>query len=221
LILQILFSRSKIYELDKWVLDCQDCKVNIIVPEEPTESRHRALLEAAVGVFSRFGYRKTSMDDIARAADVSRQCLYLSFSNKEELFRRAVEFALSSQLSAAVAVLSRSGTSVEQRLIAACEAWVGRFAGSQGADAADLMCAGNTLAGEVLSGYGARFEAALADALAASSLAKRCLHAGVCQKELSRVLHATVRGLKQTSKSREEFLTGISTAVRMLCAPPR
>jgi AcrR family transcriptional regulator len=61
---------------------------------EPTEQKQRALLDAAIGVFARFGYRKTSMDDIARAAGVSRQGLYLLFSNKEELFRRSVEYSL-------------------------------------------------------------------------------------------------------------------------------
>ena len=41
------------------------------------DSRREALLEAAVGVFARYGFRKTSMDEVARAAGVSRQGLYL------------------------------------------------------------------------------------------------------------------------------------------------
>ena len=67
-----------------------------------TESRREALLEAAVGVFARYGFRKTSMDEVARAAGVSRQGLYLQFADKEELFRKAVEFRLNHQLSAAI-----------------------------------------------------------------------------------------------------------------------
>jgi AcrR family transcriptional regulator len=46
-------------------------------------------LAAAATVFLRFGYRKTAMEDIARAAGMSRQGLYLHYATKEELFRAA------------------------------------------------------------------------------------------------------------------------------------
>src|SRR5260221_2127230 len=113
---------------------------------EPTDGRLAAVLDAAVGVFARYGYRKASMDEVARAAGVSRQGLYLQFANKEELFRKAVEHSLNSQLNAAVAALSRREDSLELRLIAACDAWSGRFIGSLGSDTADLMWASPSLA---------------------------------------------------------------------------
>ena len=59
------------------------------------------LLEAALSVFLRYGFRKTSMDEVARAAHISRQGLYLHFSSKEELFRATVKHLLSSGLEAA------------------------------------------------------------------------------------------------------------------------
>jgi TetR/AcrR family transcriptional regulator of autoinduction and epiphytic fitness len=184
---------------------------------EPAEVRQRALLDAAVGVFARFGFRKTSMDDIARAAGVSRQGLYLLFSNKEELFRRAVDHTLSCQLSAAVAVLSQHALALEERLVAACDEWSGRFVGSLGADAADLMCASTSLAGETLASYEGRFERALATAIEASPLARRCQRAGICHTELARALHATSRGMKQLCKTRPDFVKGMTVAARMLC----
>ncbi|MEJ1972949.1 MAG: helix-turn-helix domain-containing protein [Lacunisphaera sp.] len=64
------------------------------VPAPAAEPRRTALLEAALGVFARFGYRKTSMDEVARAAQISRQGLYLHFANKEELFRATVQQAV-------------------------------------------------------------------------------------------------------------------------------
>jgi TetR/AcrR family transcriptional regulator of autoinduction and epiphytic fitness len=122
-------------------------------PVEPAAGRQLAVLDAAVGVFARYGYRKTSMEEVARAAGVSRQGLYLQFANKEELFRKALEHSLSSQLHEAVLALSRRHDGLEQRLIAACDAWSGRFVGSLGADAADLMCASTSLAGATLTHY--------------------------------------------------------------------
>ena len=159
-------------------------------PAPAAASRLTALLDAAIGVFARFGYRKTSMDDVARAAGVSRQGLYLSFANKEELFRRALDHSLRSQLTAAITALSRSDLGLEGRVIAACEAWSGRFIGALGADAADLMCASTALAGEALAEYEWQFEQALAAAIAASPMARRCAAANLEIPDLTRALHA-------------------------------
>jgi AcrR family transcriptional regulator len=195
--------------------------VNIIsTPELDTaDSRQTALLDAAVGVFARYGFRKTSMEEVARAAGVSRQGLYLQFANKEELFRKALEHSLSSQLNAAVAALSVRPDSLEFRIIAACDAWSGRFVGSLGADAADLMCASTALAGSTLTHYESQFEAALTRAIADSPLQGFCATAGMAPGDLARTLHATARGLKQRSASREEFVKGMTVAARMFCAP--
>jgi AcrR family transcriptional regulator len=195
--------------------------VNIIqTPDaEPADARQAAVLDAAVGVFARYGYRKASMDEVARAAGVSRQGLYLQFANKEELFRKAVEHSLDSQLNAAVAALSRRQDSLELRLVAACDAWSGRFVGSFGSDAADLMCASTSLAGATLTHYEAQFELAVTRAIADSPLSAFCTTAGLCPADLARTLHATARGLKQRSTSREEFVKGMTVAARMFCTP--
>ena len=48
-------------------------------------ARRAAILETAMRVFLRYGFKKTSMDDLARAAGLSRQGLYLHYRTKEEL----------------------------------------------------------------------------------------------------------------------------------------
>ena len=194
--------------------------MNITLPR-PTdqESRLSAVLDAAVGVFARYGYRKTSMDDVARAAGVSRQGLYLSFANKEELFRRALEHSLSDQLACAIAALSRAQDDLETRIISACKEWSGRFVGSLGADAADLMCASTSLAGATLADYEWQFEEALAGAIAGTPVADRCAAAGLNIADFARALHATARGLKQACKTQEDFLKTMTAAVRMACLP--
>ena len=57
---------------------------------EAAKARHAAIVAAAAGVFLRYGFKKTSMDDLARAAGLSRQGLYLHFPTKETLFKEAV-----------------------------------------------------------------------------------------------------------------------------------
>ena len=187
-------------------------------PVEPIDARQLAVLEAAVAVFARFGFRKASMDEVARAAGVSRQGLYLQFANKEELFRKTLEHSLNNQLNAAVAALARQD-GLEVRIIAACDAWSGRFVGSLGSDAADLMCASTSLAGTTLTHYEAEFELALARAIADSPLNGFCTTAGLSPADLARTLHATARGLKQSSATREEFMKGMTVAARMFCTP--
>ena len=48
-------------------------RVNITPTSEAerADSRELAVLDAAVGVFARYGYRKASMDEVARAAGIS------------------------------------------------------------------------------------------------------------------------------------------------------
>ncbi|WP_328375615.1 helix-turn-helix domain-containing protein [Micromonospora zamorensis] len=51
------------------------------------EARRHRVLKAARVTFARYGYRRTSMEAIAQAADMSRPALYQHLSNKEAVFR--------------------------------------------------------------------------------------------------------------------------------------
>ncbi|RKI36067.1 TetR/AcrR family transcriptional regulator [Corallococcus sp. AB004] len=189
-------------------------------PSKPSDdARRRKLLEASLGVFVRFGYRKTSMEEVARAADVSRQGLYLHFATKEELFRAAVEYALGNHLEAALAALTATERPLEARLVAALDERLGCYIGQMGADASDLIETSGVLTGSLLASHDARFEKALARALSDSQLMAVYASAGLTAPQLARTLHATARGWKHTCTSREAFVEQITVAVRMLFAP--
>lgn len=57
----------------------------------PDDPRQSAILGAAWQCFAAYGFRKTSMDDIARAAGMSRPALYQHYRNKEDVFRRLAQ----------------------------------------------------------------------------------------------------------------------------------
>ena len=61
---------------------CSDYHAEVL---HPADDRRDTLFHAAAGVFPRYGFRKTSMDDLARAAGLSRQARYLHFATKEAL----------------------------------------------------------------------------------------------------------------------------------------
>jgi AcrR family transcriptional regulator len=177
------------------------------------------LLDCAADLFARFGFRKTSMYEVARAAGISRQGLYLSFGNKEQLFKRVLAHSMNRQLSAAIEGLLRTENSLEVRLVDACNQWSGRCVGSLGPDIADLLCAGSALAGASIAEYDRQFETALAAVLAASPIAAHCAKAKTEIADLARALHATARGLKQRCKTPDEFTKSMTAAVRFACMP--
>jgi len=57
--------------------------------------RRERLLESAASLFCRWGFDKTSMDDIARETGISKGAVYLEFPNKDALFKAVIhrEFA--------------------------------------------------------------------------------------------------------------------------------
>lgn len=52
--------------------------------------REENIVEAAVRLFSRYGVKRTSMNDIAAEAGISRQTLYNAFSNKDEVLQATI-----------------------------------------------------------------------------------------------------------------------------------
>src|ERR1700722_18928046 len=93
-------------------------------------AREERLLAAALRVFGRYGFRKASMDEIARSADISRQGLYLRFTSKDALFRAAVRHELDTALGEVSRCLDEEGVGLERRVVAALDAWLGRYVGS-------------------------------------------------------------------------------------------
>lgn len=188
---------------------------------QPAEdsSRRRQLLDAALDVFLKFGFRKTSMDEVARAAQVSRQGLYLHFSNKEALFRAVVEHALAAALAAAEARLADTTSSTRERLVGAFDEWMGRYVGVIGGGVSDLGEASHALVLPLLEREQERFLGQLARTMRSSGLLAAYKPAGLTARQLAETLHATAHGLKYECKTRQQFVDGIGRAVRALCLP--
>src|SRR5260370_11515431 len=70
------------------------------------------------------------MDEIARSADISRKGLYLRFASKDALFRAAVRHELDTALGEVSRCLDEEGVGLERRVVAALDAWLGRYVGS-------------------------------------------------------------------------------------------
>jgi AcrR family transcriptional regulator len=84
-------------------------------------ARRGAILDAALAHFARYGYRRASMNELARDAGISRAALYLHFDSKESLFRSLVERLHHDGLERARAAAGGDG-GIETRLRAVVEA---------------------------------------------------------------------------------------------------
>lgn len=118
--------------------------------------RHR-VLDGAMRVFLSYGYQRVTMDDIARAAEMSRPALYLLFKNKADIYRAIGErmFEMSSQ--AIDRVLAEGGSLGEKLNIVVDQIMIEMMCqitdSPHGAELLDLK---NSLAADVVEGWHAR-----------------------------------------------------------------
>jgi len=129
---------------------------------------HTSILDAAVVVFGKYGYKKSSMDDIAKAAEISKQGLYLHFSSKEELFIAAMEKYLDDGLALAEEHLDKTNKSLSVRIYSAIDAWFGRHMETFSPQSFDVLEAGNRLSAKARDKYKLSFKKKLAKAITES-----------------------------------------------------
>ncbi|MCA1223636.1 TetR/AcrR family transcriptional regulator [Streptomyces sp. 8L] len=180
--------------------------------KEGEPGRREHVLDAALLTFARYGYRKASMDDVARAADISRPGLYFLFSSKRELFRAAAVHALDSDVAAAERALADTGRPLHDRLIEAFDHWTGRYVGPPVREVAVVIESNPELLGPLAAEYSTRFAGLVTDALTASAPAGR---EGVAD-DVAQTLLSTATGIKYRAAGREEFLARMTTAVGLL-----
>ena len=88
------------------------------------DERRGVILAAAQECFLRYGYARTRMEDVARAAGVSRPNLYNYYPSKEAIFRAVIDAICVASLEK-VRVASRTEGSVWARVEAIFDAWSG------------------------------------------------------------------------------------------------
>lgn len=73
------------------------------------DPKQKLILDSAWQAFGSYGFRKTSMDDIAKGAGMSRPAVYLHYRNKEEIFRSLVQFYYDTTIVGVRDALSKPG----------------------------------------------------------------------------------------------------------------
>lgn len=169
------------------------------------DPRRAAILGAAFEAFAQYGYRRTSMEDIARASGLSRTALYLHFQNKQDILRSLTQYYFDAT-EARMRLALDPANKPKHALQAAFEAKFGPemqtlLTSPHGAELLDLK---HSEATDIIAAGEARLIALLADWLRREA-AKGRISAGVLAAEpevLAATMIAALGGLKQTANPR-------------------
>src|ERR1700686_336922 len=93
-------------------------------PKERGSTKPSAIVLAALELFARYGYRKTSIDDIAREAQAAKRTVYLHFENKAAVFLAILDY-LGDQVRQRCAAAEGAGGTAVDRLTGLLDAYFG------------------------------------------------------------------------------------------------
>jgi AcrR family transcriptional regulator len=187
----------------------------------PGSPQREAILMAATATFLRYGFKKTSMDDVAQAAGVSRQGLYLYFETKDVLFSEALQYLVSHMISTARAVAEDGNLSLKDRLLGVFEAVHGSaFQSASPEHAFELLRSAQSADGALLVGLDRDLMGIVAALLAEAGAADRWKKAGVTVAELSEQLLMSAKGIKGSVDTLAAYRKRMRTAIRIVTRSP-
>ena len=91
---------------------------------ESGSAKPNAIVLAGLQLFTQYGYRKTSVDNIAQAAHVAKRTVYLHFENKAAVFLAILEYLGDQVRQRCTAAENAGGTAVD-RLTGLLDAYFG------------------------------------------------------------------------------------------------
>ena len=197
----------------------------ILVVVTTARTTRESILAAALADFAAFGFRRTSVESIARRADVSRATVYLHYRGKDEIFRVVVGGLHDAHLAAMRAAAEDPQIDIQTRLIRLLEARFQRFVElmSSSSSAVELYDVHNTMCGDIAA-RAARsadriFAGVLRRAVAAGEIDLE--PSGLTVKQLAGVLTDCAHGAKGENPATvkpAEFSARLSLSVRAVLA---
>jgi AcrR family transcriptional regulator len=186
----------------------------------PTTTRDR-ILDSAFTLFGRYGFKRTSMEDIASEAGLSRTAIYLQFRNKEDIFRELAADLHEEALSQAEAALGTQ-ESLAERLGAAVEAKTLRMVeiGHHSPHGSELMDEKNRLCGDLAIDSEKRFLRMLTRAFKGAD-ERRVIDlraSGLSASEVAELFARAVDGLKSAEITTDTYRTRVASFSKLFVA---
>ncbi len=186
------------------------------------DERVEQILDAAYACFTRHGVKRTTMDDIAREAGMSRGAVYQHVRNKEDAFRRLAERLFDAALARARVDVD-TGTDLTERLTAVLTAKLDLVLRlwRDSPHAAELLGDNARPSADLEAAYSAAMRDLLADTIAADLAAADISAAdgpGATALELAEILLALTRGLEADLSDPDVTLRRLRHAVALIVA---
>ena len=180
------------------------------------DPKRDAVLAAAVEVFGRYGFQKTSMEAVAKAAGISRPGLYLLFPNKEQLYRATMQGVMERAQQAMETCFADTTRSPGERIVAALDALMGQYVETQVArDLSELLENSGPQLGSMFHDYQERARATISAQLEALT-PPGVLTAGLGADDVTDILFSAALTWKQTTATRAEFRDRVRRAVQLI-----
>lgn len=185
------------------------------------------ILDAAMAVFRRHGFRRSSIEETAEAAGLTRQALYHHFKSKEALFRAVIERVHDSALAGGAAAVERAEAAgkpladiIVAQIAARLQAFVASFDGSPHVD--ELFSEHLNHARDLYQHYAALYDAQVAATIERTiKRQKLTLAPGMTPTKLARYVELAIIGTKSAYPSMrpaDAFLRDAEAMLHMLIA---
>ena len=160
------------------------------------------ILDAAMLVFRRQGFRRSSIEQAAEAAGLTRQALYHHFKSKEALFRAIIERLYEEAFAAetaATAAAEKAGGSLADIIVVAVSAKLGQMAKSLDGSPhveelfSEHLAQARDLYQKYAAAHGEQLAATIARVCRKQGLT---LNAGMTPRDFARCIEMTINGTK-------------------------
>src|SRR3954452_875240 len=184
------------------------------------------ILDAAMLVFRRQGFRRSSIEQAAEAAGLTRQALYHHFKSKEALFRAVIERLHENALAAEIAAgetAEKAGGSLAEILIAEITARIGELiAPLEGSPHIEELFSEHLLqARDIYQKYAAHYADQLTTTIDRVCRKQRLAVRDMSARDFARCIEMAFNGTKSAypaMQPADAFLRDFSTMVRTLVA---
>ncbi|MDA9547346.1 TetR family transcriptional regulator [Bradyrhizobium sp. CCBAU 45321] len=185
------------------------------------------ILDAALRVFRRHGFRRSSIEQAAEEAGLTRQALYHHFASKEALFRAVLERIYAQGLAAEIAAAKaaeESGLELADILVAEIGARMQSLLASlrDSPHTEELFSEHLAQARDLYQSYSSRFTEEIATTITRVCRKRKLkLESGVSVRELARCVEMAIHGTKSAFPAMQPvdaFLKQLETMLRMLIA---
>lgn len=171
-------------------------------------AKKNAVLDTTADVFAQYGFKRTTMNDIAQAAGISRPALYLMFENKEHLFHELAAYRIDLALKEAKAVLEGDG-SVASRFIDAIMVFEKTYTEpvANSPHGAELVDVNMSLAADVMTKGNSKLVAALAKLLRDADKTGEASfeNTPLTPKTFVELLLSSITGIKKKAGTKAEY----------------